>query len=173
MQCTYVANYVLDANNVHWGGEVNLNHIFDIYSEYHPQKNSVRTRLDMISFVISDSHRYAWNGHLFLQLNNMTLHTWIKKMSYWINCADALSLYALSDMYGMNTCVKPWTSLDKNFKGTVDDLIKICQVKLVYLRQNKFGRLWEKTIRDTLSFFGANYNYQPMVAVPTPPLSKE
>ena len=92
MQDTYAANYVLDTSNAHWGGEVNSSHISDIYSEYHPQKDSVKNRLDMISFVTSNSCSYAWDGHLFLQLNNMTLDTWIKKMS----TAETVQMHCLS-----------------------------------------------------------------------------
>ena len=177
MQCNYAGKYELDTSNVHWGGKVNTNHIFDIYSEYHPHKESVKTRLEMISYVTNNYHRYSWDGHLFLRLNDLLLETWINKMSYWGNCADALSLYALSDMYGVHTCVltksKPWTTIDNSFEGTVDDVLTVCQVKLVYLGANKFGRLWEKVVRDAPSYYGASFNYGPMVAMPSVPSCEE
>ena len=111
----------------------------------------------MIKYVMDNSRRYAWDGHLFLRLNNLSLKNWLNKMSYWGNCADALSLYALSDMYGVHTCVitkmKPWTTVDNNFVGTAEDVLDICQVKLAYLGDNKFGRLWKKAVKDTPSYF--------------------
>ena len=85
MQCSFAADYVLDTSNMHWGGEVNSSHIFEIYCDYQAQQDSVKTRLDMIKYVTDNSHRYAWDGHLFLHLNNLSLETWINKMSYWGN----------------------------------------------------------------------------------------
>ena len=105
MQSSFAADYVLDTSNVHWGGKVNSSHIFDIYCDYQVHRDSIKTRLDMIEYVTQNSRRYDWDGHLFLCLNNLSLETWINKMSYWGNCADALSLYALSDMCGIHTCV--------------------------------------------------------------------
>ena len=173
MQSSYAADYVLDTSNVYWGGEVNYSHIFDIYCDYGVHRDSVKTRLDMIKYVTENSRRYAWDGHLFLRLNNLSLETWINKMSYWANSMDALSLYALSDMCGIHTCVitkmKPWTTVDNNFEGSVNDVLDICQVKLVYLGENKFGRLWKKVVKDAPSYLGVNYNYEPMIALPPVP----
>ena len=177
MQSSYTADYVLDTSNVHWGGEVNSSHIFDIYCDYQAHRDSVKTRLDMIKYVTENSHRYDWDGQLFLHLNNLSLETWINKMSYWANSADALSLYALSDMCGIQTCVitktKPWTTVDSNFKGTVNDVLDICQVKLAYLGENKFGRLWKKVVKDAPSHLGVNFNYKPMILLPPVPIMEE
>ena len=155
MQSSYAADYVLDTSNVHWGGEVNSSHIFDIYCDYQVHRDSVKTRLDMIKYVTENSCRYDWDGQLFLRLNNLSLETWINKMSYWANSADALSLYALSDMCGIHTCVitktKPWTTVDSNCEGTVNDVLDICQVKLAYLGDWKTGRLEKSGKRCTES----------------------
>ena len=177
MQSSYATDYILDTSNVHWGGEVNSSHIFDIYCDYRVHRDSVKTRLDMIKYVTENSRRYDWDGHLFLRLNNLSLETWIEKMSYWANNADALSLYALSDMCGIHTCVitktKPWTTVDSKFEGSVNDVLDICQVKLLYLGENKFGRLWKKVAKDTPSYPGVNYNYKPMLTLPPVPSTDE
>ena len=98
-------------------------------------------------------------------------------MSYWGNCPDALSLYALSDMCGIHTCVitkmKPWTTVDSDFKGTVYDVLDICQIKLAYLGENRFGRLWKKVVKDAPSHLGANFNYKPMISLPPVPNMEE
>ena len=53
----------------------------------------------------------------FLGLNGLSLDTWLKKMSYWGNCGDALSIYAMCDLYGVHCCVmtrtKPWDHSSK------------------------------------------------------------
>ena len=66
MQTSYAFDYAVDVSNVHWGGEVNASHLFDIFNNYHVQKDSVKTRLDMITFVTENMRRYSWDGHLFL-----------------------------------------------------------------------------------------------------------
>ena len=40
MQSRYARDYVLDTSNIHWGGELNANHVFDIYAGYHLSRDS-------------------------------------------------------------------------------------------------------------------------------------
>ena len=61
MQSSFTADYVLDTSNVHWGGEVNSSHIFDIYCDYQVHRDSIKTRLDMIKYVTENSRRYDWD----------------------------------------------------------------------------------------------------------------
>ena len=66
IQINYASKYVIDVSNVHWGGEVNASHLFDIFSNFHAQKDSVKTHLDMIIFVTENMRRYSWDSDLFL-----------------------------------------------------------------------------------------------------------
>lgn len=94
-------------------------------------------------------------------------------MSYWGNCGDALSIYAMCDMYGVHCCVithtKPWTTVANTFKGTAMDVLRICQVNLIYLGNNKFGKLVKKAGTSSTSYHSASYNYLPMLQQPAPP----
>ena len=94
-------------------------------------------------------------------------------MSYWGNCGDALSIYAMYDMYVAHCCVitrtKPWITVANTFKGTAMNVLKICQVKLIYLGNNKFSRLLEKAGTSAPSYLPVNYNYLPMLQQPVPP----
>ena len=49
------------------------------------------------------------------------------------------------------------------------NVLKICQVKLIYLGNNKFGRLLEKVGTSAPSYLPVNYNYLPMLQQPAPP----
>ena len=51
MQTSYAFDYVADVSNIYWGGEVNASHLFNIFCHFHAQKDSVWTRLDIITFV--------------------------------------------------------------------------------------------------------------------------
>ena len=81
-------------------------------------------------------------------------------------------------MFGVHSCVitrtKPWTTVANTFQGTAMDVLKICQVKLVYLSNHRYGTLCAKTALDMPSYFAANYNYLPMLQQPPPlPLIRE
>ena len=123
LQTHYAAYYKIDVNNVHWGGEINTSHLFDIFSNFHRHKDSVKTLIDMISFVTSNYRRYSWDCDLFLRMNKLTLNDWVSKMSYWGNCGDALAIYAMSDMYGVHTCVVTSPSPGQLFRIHFKELI--------------------------------------------------
>ena len=177
MQSTYAREYMIDTSNIHWGGKIHHSHVFDIYSVYSPTKDPVKVRLDMLQFVSANKQRYSWNGHLYLRMSELNLDTWVQKMTFWDTCADALAIYALSDMLGIHTTVltrsKPWTTIRGDYQGDVNNLLKISSVNLVYLGQNKFARLWKKAVPDSSSFRGPNFNYAPMMPNLAPPTADD
>ena len=172
LQTHYAAYYKIDISNVYWGGEINTSHLFDIFCNFHPQKDSVKTRIDMISFVTSNYRRYSWDCDLFLHMNKLMLNDWVSKMSYWGNCGDALSIYAMSDMYGVHSYVvtksKPWTTVANTFQGTDKDILKLCQVKLVYLGNHKYGKLIPKDFIGQSSYVTPSFNKASMIQPPPP-----
>ena len=96
-------------------------------------------------------------------------------MSYWGNCGDALAIYAMSDMYGVHTCVvtksKPWTTVANTFQGTDIDVLKLCQVKLIYLGNHKYGKLIPKDFIGQSSYVTPSFNVASMIQpLPPPPL---
>ena len=166
LQIHYAAYYKIDVSNVHWGGEINSSHLFDIFCNFHLHKDSVKTRIDMISFVTSNYRRYSWDCDLFLCMNKLTLNDWVSKMSYWGNCGDALAIH---------TCVvtksKPWTTVANTFQGTDIDVLKLCQVKLVYLGNHKYGKLVPKEFIGQSSYVTPSFNTASMIQpLPPPPL---
>ena len=173
LQTHYAAYYKIDVSNVHWGGEINSSHLFDIFCNYALHKDSVKTRIDMISFVTSNYRRYSWDCDLFLRMNNLTLNDWVSKMSYWGNCGDALAIYVMSDMYGVHTCVvtksKPWTTVSNTFQGTDIDILKLCQIKLIYLGNHKYGKLIPKDFVRQSSYVTPSFNLASMEQLPQSP----
>ena len=96
-------------------------------------------------------------------------------MSYWGNCGDALAIYTMSDMYGVHTCVvtksKPWTTVANTFQGTDIDVLKLCQVKLVYLGNHKYRKLIPKDFIAQSSYITPSFNVASMIQpLPPPPL---
>ena len=175
LQTHYAAYYQIDVSNVHWGGETHTSHLFDIFYNFQPQRDSVKTRIEMISFVTSNYRSYSWDCDLYLRMNKLTLNDWVNKMTYWGNCGDALAIYAMSDMYGVHSCVvtksKLWTTVANTFHGTDIDVLKLCQVKLVYLGNHKYGKLVPKAYVGQSSYVTSNFNFASMTQQPPLPPS--
>ena len=138
--------YVLDTQNLYWSGTVNQSHVFDLFAEFLPHCDSGKTRLDMINFVSENKERYMLDGHIVLKMHETNLNAWACKMTYWENSADELALYALSDLTKQHTVVitntKPWSTVHPNVNlKDIYDLLNVCSVRLLFLGNNKFGRL--------------------------------
>ena len=73
----------------------------------------------------------------------------------------------MSDMNGVHTCIvtksKPWTIVSNTFQGSDIDVLKLCQVKLVYLGNDKFGRLIPKDFIGQSSYVHPNFNAASML----------
>ena len=172
VQSEYAREYAIDITNIHLGGEMHYGHVYDIYAEY-SKKDSVQVRLDMLQFVAENQERYDWTAHLYLIMNQSDLNTWTQKMTYWGNGADALAIYAMSDMLGIHTTVvtrtKPWTTIEGGIVSDVFELLELSAVKLVYLGKDRYATLRKKTDECGPCYIGPNYNYASMLAPPSLP----
>ena len=177
LQTDYAREYSIDTSNVYWGGVPNSNHVYNMFSEFRSHHDSVKTRLEMLKFVIDNERRYDWNGHLFLRMNNLTLATWIQQQTHFGNSADGLAIYALSDMCGVHATIvtqtKPWTIIHPTFSGDVYDALSMCKVNMVYLGYNKFARLRKKANPEDPSYITQSYNVPSMVTLPAPSSREE
>ena len=176
VQSEYAREYAIDITNIHWGGEMHQGHVYDVYAAY-SKKDSVQVRLDMLKFVTDNHERYEWTAHLYLQMNNMSLNTWTQKMTYWGNGADALAIYALSDMLGIHSTVvtktKPWTSIESGITSNIFELLDLSAVKMVYLGNDRYAMLRKKSEKGGPCYIGPNYNYSPMLMAPSLPSRKD
>ena len=58
LQNEYAREYSIDTSNVYWGGEPNSNHVYDMFSDFRPHHDSVKTRLEMLKFVVDNERQY-------------------------------------------------------------------------------------------------------------------
>ena len=107
-------------------------------------------------------------------MSGLRLSDWQAKMAFWANPADTVSIYVLSDQFGLHTSVitnsKLWTTVSPDFQGTEWDVLDISSIKLLYMGANRFGHIWKKAVPDQPSFYGPNFNYQlmlPLTSVPS------
>ena len=151
LQSEYARDYTIDISNLHWGGGVNRDHVFDICKQFTAEKDSVKTRLAMLEFVSNNTVKYSRNCYCYLRRNGLTLDQWVKKMNYFDNGGDALALCTLSDLYGVHTTVinkdRPWTTVHGNYPGTLEDILQLSSVKLIYLGQDQYSVMEENLPR--------------------------
>ena len=70
----------------------------------------------------------------------------VKTMTDCLNRGNELAIYAMCDMLKRHafvfTCTKPWTTVDGSIGIlTVPELCMMCDVRLIYLGNNKFGEI--------------------------------
>ena len=117
---------------------------------------------------------------------NTQLDTWLQRMAYWGTKADALSIYALSDMLKKHSYIvtkhRLWTTVDPSVQWTTMEILQLCPVKLVYLGENRFGRLWRKITpappvstyqTEGCSTFPVFPEAEPVIQLPAPPTLAE
>ena len=108
----------------------------------------------MLNFVAANNQQYKWDCHMFFSMHRIYLDTWLKKMGYWGTKADELAIYTLSDMLNVHSFVvtkhRPWTTIDSSVQGTALEILHLCPVKLVFLGDNRYGRLWCKIVPTQL-----------------------
>ena len=147
-QSEYGSDCSLDVSNIEWGKACNDSHVFDIFSKFTTQQDSSKTRLDMLDFVAANNEHYKCDCHVFFSMHEIYLDTWVNKMAYWGTKADELSVHTLSDMLKVHSFIvnkhHPWTTVDASVTGTPLEILHLCPVKLVFLGDNRFGRLWHK-----------------------------
>ena len=104
----------------------------------------------MLNFVAANNQRYKWDSHVFFSMHGIYLDTWLKKMEYCGTKADELAICTLSDMLNVHSFVvtknHPWTTIDSSVQGTALEILHLCPVKLVFLGDNRYGRLWCKIV---------------------------
>ena len=79
-------------------------------------------------------------------MHGTNLDGWVKSMTDCLKRGDELAMYALCDMLKRHAFVfswtKPWTTVDASIGSlTVSELCMMCDVRLIYLGNNKFGEI--------------------------------
>ena len=183
-QSKYCEEYSLDISNIEWGKTSNDSHVFDIFSEFCVHRDSTKARLDMLQHIAANNQHYKWDGHAFFAMHEIYLDTQHQKMSYWGTKADELAIYTLSDMLQIHSFIvtknRPWTTVDASVHGTDMEILHLYPVKLVYLGENRFGRLWRKlqcdppvSTNQTKQPAFPDLMSPPIISIPVPPTIEE
>ena len=139
-------DYYVETINLRYGKLENKNHLFDVFANYCGYEDSTYVRLDMLKFVAENIAHYEWDAHVLLKMHGSNLARWTACMTDVLNKGDELAIYAMCDMLKRHAFVytrtKPWTTVDSNVgKLSVPELCMLCDVRLIYLGNNRFGEL--------------------------------
>ena len=145
-QSELAEDYYVETINLRYGKLENKNHLFDVFSKYCSYEDSTYTRLDMLTFVAENTSRYEWKAHVLLKMHGTNLDGWVKSMTDCLNRGDELAIYALCDMLKRHAFVftrtKPWMTVDASIGSlTAPELCMMCDVRLIYLGNNKLGEI--------------------------------
>ena len=139
-------SYYVETINLRYGKLENKNHLFDVFANYCGYEDSTYVRLDMLQFVAENVACYEWDAHVLLKMHGSNLARWTASMTDFLNKGDELAIYAMCDMLKRHAFVytrtKPWTTVDSNVgKLDITELCMLCDVRLIYLGNNRFGEL--------------------------------
>ena len=142
------ANYFrIDATNTVRNGRVNPNHVFDLFGKFNG-KTGTEVRTLLLQIIADNIDFYDRRGAVCLQMSSIGLDTWVKSISNENAFCDELCLTGLNYMYGRHTLVltnnKMWSTIEMFKPFGLVDLLKECNVRLIYLGQLHFGLLhWD------------------------------
>ena len=79
-------------------------------------------------------------------MHGTNLARWVATMTDCLNRGDELAIYAMCDMLKWHafviTSIKPWTTVDTSIATLmIPELCIMCDVRLIYLGNNKYGEI--------------------------------
>ena len=105
-------------------------------------------RKSVIENIIKDKELYRNVGQEHLRCLKIDIHTWIKLMTSDSVFGDKLMIFALSRTYHRQTVVFTsrgfWTTLGSDDPISVNRILEICDIKLLYVGLHMYGELRRK-----------------------------
>ena len=139
-------NYWIDLRRCFINSKPNQNHVLELFGEFSGFEPS-ELRQRAVTILSSETEIPYWShaGSVLLGLNFMSYSNWLKYMSEDSSPCDELMLYVLNRIHCRHTVVytsnRIWTTVQADNKLTEEDLMSICDLRLVYLGNKIFGEL--------------------------------
>ena len=139
-------NYWIDLRRCFINSKPNQNHVLELFGEFSGFEPS-ELRQRAVTILSSETEIPYWShaGSVLLGLNFMSYSDWLKYMSEDSSPCDELMLYVLNRIHCRHTVVftsnRIWTTVQADNKLTEEDLLSICDLRLVYLGNKIFGEL--------------------------------
>ena len=164
------AFHIMEISKTHW---LNLKYCYR-YSKPNPQQlcemftlsnneDAEDVRKDICSRLKNEGDLYSKVGTVHLLMLKMNFDTWLADMEKNEIFGDVLLLYGLARTFQRHVVVlcadRCWSTVGMNEPIDSTRLMDICHMKLVYVGDNMFRELRQKTSRDTV-FPGMNLDIQ-------------
>ena len=139
--------YWIDVCNCLSNGVVNLNHLLELFSVYNNHDSNVLRNL--VLKAMKENSKY-WNhvGTVILHLQSRTLAEWSEHMCELSTPCDELMLFTLSCVHNQYAIVyakyRAWCTLNNTCQLPVEQIHDLCDMHLVYLGHNTYGKLRQK-----------------------------
>ena len=136
--------YTADTSNIVRNGRGNPNHVFELFGKY-DGKNACEVRMALLNHIASNMEFYERRAVMFLHGKGISFPTWIESIGNETMYCDELALLGLCVVYSRHCLVitrdKFWSTLETINPIGMMDLLKQCNIKLLFLGQLRFGVL--------------------------------
>ena len=144
---TRAEKYHLDTSMFLNRGTINPNGLFDLFGNF-SQDNAYEVRENMINMVLTCKDEFASVCWVPLKVQKKNIDEWIAVMTLNTTPGDEIALFALCKVYFKHAAIvtkySTWTSIDR-IDLDEDELLRKCDVALLYMGPGLFGQLVPKT----------------------------
>ena len=134
--------YTVDLVNLVNNGKTNPNHLFELFGKFN-SKTACEVRLSLLKHIEANMDFYERRSSVCLKDRCMRFDSWIESIGNETTFCDELALMGLCALYNRHCLVftktKFWSMLDSTSPIGFMKLLQMCSVKLIYLRDLKFG----------------------------------
>ena len=136
--------FTLDRSYCLENGEVKNNHLFELFGHY-SLESAESVRSDALERINCGAHRYEQVGADFLEVCGIMFREWALSACNQYYYGDKLVLYVLCRIFHRHAFVvcndHVWTTIDSDIPLTINKLLDVCDLKLVFFRPGIFGKL--------------------------------
>ena len=149
--CTVLAKtYLLDITRWLDGSFMNLGALFELFGEY-SSETGLQVRKNLLKFLEitkkhgADKSNILKNSWIALHMHDLTMRQWANAMFMKDTLSDEIALYVLCKMYhrhvAMVTSAKIWSTVECDTPMSDEDLLSLCDLRLLYIELGVFGEL--------------------------------
>ena len=143
----WVNYFALDTSLTFKNGKVDPNHVYELFGTFNGL-SAQEVRMHLLEYIYENIDFFKCRSSVCLALRGIGMNTWVNMVEDSRSCCDELALLGLSAMYQRHCLVvtkeKFWSTIETKEPLSIINLMKECSVRLLYLRNLKFGTLrWQ------------------------------
>ena len=136
--------FALDTSLTFKNGKVNPDHVYELFGTFNGL-SAQEVRMHLLEYIYDNIDFFECRSSVCLPMHGLGMNTWVDMVEDNCICCDELALLGLSAMYQRHCLVvtknKFWSTIETKEPLSIINLMKECTVRLLYLRNMKFGTL--------------------------------